>query len=32
MLLLDTNVVLRFSCGVADGKLGTEAINSLGAC
>ena len=26
MLLLDTNVVLRFSWGVADGKLGTEAI------
>ena len=26
MLLLDTNVVLRFCWGVADGKLGTEAI------
>ena len=26
MLLLDTNVVLRFSWGLADGKLGSQSI------
>ena len=29
MLLLDTNVVLRFCWGVADGKLGNEAIGRV---
>ena len=29
MLLLDTNVVLRFCWGVADGKLGAEAIGRV---
>ena len=29
MLLLDTNVVLRFCWGLADGKLGAEAIQRV---